>query len=59
MVARVGGSYGVNFKGVCRSDAGKSALPQNIQYVVGCGGAALVDSDVGGRGRVGCTWTRG
>ena len=59
MVARVGGSYGVDFKGVLRSDAGRSALPQHIQCVGGCGGAALVDGDGGGRGRVGSVWTRG
>ena len=59
MVTRVVGSYGADFKGVPRSDAGRYALPHNIQCGGGFGGAALVGGDVGGRGRVGRVWKRG
>ena len=52
MVARAGGYYGADFKGVLRSDAGRSALPHHIQCGGGCGGTALDDGDGGGRGRV-------
>ena len=59
MMARVGGSYGADFKGVPRSDAGRSALPHHIQCGGGCVGTALVDGDGGGSGRVGRVWKRG
>ena len=59
MVARAGGYHGADFKGVLRSDAGRSALPHHIQCGGGCGGTALNDCDGGGRGRVVRAWTIG
>ena len=59
MVARAGRYYGAAFKGVLRSDTGKSALPHHIQCGGGCGGMELDGGDGVGSRRVVRLWTIG